>query len=248
MFHLLYNEVIYRPLLNLLVFIYNYIPDVGVAIILLTLLVRLVLTPSMNKSIKSQASLTALQPKLNEIKEKYKDNKQEQAKEMMELYKTHKVNPFSSCLPLLIQLPLLIGLFYVFRNGLNNNLGGLYSFVPKPEHINPYFLNFLDLSRAAKSAAGWYVPALILGILTGLAQFWQSKMMQPTKKTGQEEDATVKMMRVQTTWLLPLITIYFSINFPAGLPLYWLVTTLFAALQQLYIFRKHPELKQGSGK
>ncbi|MCX6797323.1 MAG: YidC/Oxa1 family membrane protein insertase, partial [Candidatus Doudnabacteria bacterium] len=156
----LYNEVIYRPLLNLLIFSYHYIPDIGVVIVLLTLLIRLIMAPSFHKQIKSQKALTDLQPKLNELKEKYKGDKEGQAKAMMGLYKEHKINPLSSCLPLIIQLPILIALYQVFSKALNNHLAGLYSFVVKPEVINPYFFGLLNLSK----------PSIILGILAGAAQ------------------------------------------------------------------------------
>src|SRR3989338_2887446 len=109
-----FNQILVFPLLNLLVFFYNFIPDIGVVIILLTVLVRLVLLPSFHKSLKHQKALQDLQPKMNEIKEKYKNDKEQQAKAMMELYSAHKVNPLSSCLPLLIQLPILIALYQVF--------------------------------------------------------------------------------------------------------------------------------------
>jgi len=226
-----YNSIIYFPLLNLLVFLYNYIPDVGVVIVLLTLIIRLLLAPSFHKSLKSQHAMNVLQPKLTELRERHKDNKEAQAKAMMELYKEHKINPLSSCLPLLIQLPILIALYQVFRNGLGNKLTGLYSFVAHPAHINPFFLHFLDLSK----------PSIVLGVLAGLAQFWQSKLMMP-KTAGQQQDTTQKIMSMQTTYVLPVISVIIAIKLPAGLPLYWVVTTLFAVGQQYYIMRKHPEL------
>src|SRR3989344_455659 len=162
----LYNSIIYYPLLNLLVFFYNIIPghDIGVVIILLTLLIRVALAPSFHKSLKSQSAMNALQPKLTELREKHKDNKEAQAKAMMDLYKEHKINPLSSCLPLLIQLPILIALYFVFTQALGNELGTLWSFVQNPGVINPFFLG-IDLSK----------PSIVLGILAGAAQFWQSK-------------------------------------------------------------------------
>ncbi len=222
----LYNEIIYRPLLNLLIFSYHYIPDIGVVIVLLTLLIRLIMAPSFHKQIKSQKALTDLQPKLNELKEKYKGDKEGQAKAMMGLYKEHKINPLSSCLPLIIQLPILIALYQVFSKALNNHLAGLYSFVVRPEVINPYFFGLLNLSK----------PSIILGILAGAAQFWQSKMMMP--KNTSQQDATAKAMSLQTTYVLPIISVVIAIRLPAGLPLYWIVTTLFAIGQQYWINRQ----------
>jgi YidC/Oxa1 family membrane protein insertase len=233
----LYNDIIYRPLLNLLVFFYNIIPghDIGVVIILVTVVIRLILAPSFHKSLKSQKAMNELQPKLNELREKHKDNKEAQAKAMMDLYKEHKINPLGSCLPLLLQLPILIGLYQVFRVALNSKieihtrLAGLYSFVRVPVSISPYFLRVLDLSQ----------PSITLGILAGVAQFWQSKLMMP-KTPGQ--DATMKAMQMQTTYVLPVISMIIAIKLPAGLPLYWIVTTLFAVGQQYYIKLQQPKV------
>ena len=134
--NLAYNDVIYRPLLNLLVFFYNVIPghDVGIVIIVLTIFIRLILAPSFHKSLKSQKAMNDLQPKLGALREKHKGDKEAEAKAMMELYKEHEINPLASCLPLLIQLPILIGLYQVFRIALGGyryyvRLQGLYSFV-----------------------------------------------------------------------------------------------------------------------
>jgi YidC/Oxa1 family membrane protein insertase len=225
----LYHQVIYQPLLNLLVWGYNSLPghDVGVVIIVLTLLVRLALAPTMHKQIKSQHAMTRLQPKLDELKEKHKNDKEAQAKAMMELYKEHNVNPLSSCLPLLIQLPILIALYQVFRTALNGHLDGLYHFVYNPGAINPYFLGLVNLAK----------PNIFLAILAGALQFWQAKMMQATqsKKTT---DPTAQALQMQTLYLLPLVSVFIAWKLPAGLPLYWVVTTLFAIGQQYYIMKK----------
>jgi YidC/Oxa1 family membrane protein insertase len=222
---LLYNDIIYRPLLNLLVFFHNVIPghDIGIVIVLVTILIRLVLAPSFHKSLKSQKAMNELQPKLNEVREKYKDDKEGQAKAMMALYKEHKINPLSSCLPLLIQLPILIGLYQVFRIALGgHDIVGLYH--SAPQYINPKFLGLVDLSK----------PSIAFGVIAGLAQFWQSKLMMP-KTAG--ADTTTKAMQMQTTYVLPVVSMIIAIRLPAGLPLYWIVTTLFAVGQQYYILR-----------
>lgn len=224
-----YSDVIYRPLLNLLVFFYNVIPghDIGLVIILLTLVIRLILAPTMHKTLKSQKAMTALQPKMNELREKHKENKEAQAKAMMELYKEHKVNPLSSCLPLLVQLPILIALYQVFAKALKGNLTGLYYFISNPHTIDPRFLHLIDLSK----------PNIVFAVLAGLAQFWQSKLMMP--KT-ENQDATAKALSLQTIYVLPAISVFIALKLPAGLPLYWIVTTLFAVGQQYYVARTHP--------
>ncbi len=222
----IFNLILIYPLLNLLVFFYNYIPDIGIVIILITIIVRLILLPSFHKSLKHQKALTALQPKMDEIKHKYKDDKEQQAKAMMELYSTHKVNPVSSCLPLLIQLPILIALYQVFIRSLNGStLQGLYPFVHNPGTINPMFLHWLNLAH----------PNIILGVVAGIAQYFQARMMLPKVKST---DATAKMMAYQTLYFLPAMTILLGVRFPAGLTLYWIVTTMFGIAQQYYILRK----------
>jgi YidC/Oxa1 family membrane protein insertase len=226
----LYTDIIYRPLLNLLVYFYNIVPghDIGVVIILLTVVIRLLLWPLMHRTLQSQHKMTALQPKLNALRDEHKDNKEAQAKAMMELYKEHKINPLSSCLPLLLQLPLLFALYQVFDKALKGNLDGLYSFVVRPEFLSPLFLNLIDLSK----------PNIIFAILAGALQFWQSKMM--LSKTP-SNDPTAKALAVQTTYIFPLLSIFIAWRLPAGLPLYWIVTTIFAITQQYYIMRRQKE-------
>lgn len=228
----LYHEIIYRPILNLLVFLYNHIPghDVGIVIILVTIIIRLILAPLFHKSLKGQKAMNALQPKLTELREIHKGNKEAETKAMMELYKEHKINPLASCLPVLVQLPILIALYQVFIKALHGNLDGLYSFVTNPGLLNPKFLGLLDLSK----------PNIALAVIAGLAQFWQSKMMMPAKGSG---DATMRAMSVQTTYILPIISVIIALKLPAGLPLYWVVTTLFAIGQQYYINKTHPKVE-----
>ena len=225
----LYNTIIYHPILNLLVFLYNLIPghDIGIVIIVITILIRLLLAPLMNRSLKGQQAMNAIQPKLNELREKHKGDQQGQAAAMMALYKEHNISPFASCLPLLVQLPILIALYQVFRKALSGNLAGLYSFVHNPGAIDPHLFGVLNLAA----------PSIVLAILSGLAQFWQSRLMlSKTKST----DPTQRMMTYQTMYVLPIISIAVAWRLPAGLPLYWLVSTLFSVAQQYYIIKKHP--------
>lgn len=233
--------VLFLPLLNLLVFFYHYIPDIGVVIILLTVLSRLVLLPSFHKSLKQQKTMQTLQPKIDEIKAKYKDDKQGEMQAIMELYKKHDFNPLSSCLPLLIQFPILIALYQVFIRSLNGSqLQGLYSFVPHIPAINPMFLHFLDLSK----------QSVVLAVVAAILQHIQTRMILPK---GQIQDPTAKMTSYMTLYYLPLITIvlgvkiafnlggsvkHFGVGLPSGLVLYWVVTTLFSIGQQYYILRK----------
>jgi YidC/Oxa1 family membrane protein insertase len=233
---LLFHEVLYRPLFNGLILIYNYLPihDLGLAIILLTVVVRLVLYPLVTKQFRSQKAMSALQPKLQEIKKKY-PNKEEQTKKTMELYKAEGVHPASGCLPLLIQLPVLIALYQVFFNGLDpKSLSELYYWVAKPEIINHIAFGFLDLAKAN----------VVLAVLAGIAQFVQTKMMlpktQPSVKKSNEPDIA-SMMNTQSLYVMPIITVVIGLRFPAGLSLYWVITTLLGIYQQILINKEHDQ-------
>ncbi len=236
-----FHVVFYQPILNLLVFIYNIIPghDIGLAIIIMTVLIKLILLPLSRQAIESQKSLQTLQPKINELKKKYADNKEEMGRQMIELYKKEKVNPFSSCLPLLIQLPFFWAIFRVFEDGLNGeSLNLVYGFISRPEVINPISLGIINLSK----------PNAVLAILAGLAQFWQTKMMSTQRSTikapeSKDEDM-MAIMNKQMLYFMPVLTVFIGLTFPGGLALYWLTTTVLTALQQLYLFKQKDENKE----
>lgn len=233
----IFNQFLYQPLFNILIFFYNVIPghDLGVAIILVTLLIRVILFPLSKKGIKSRKALEELQPKMKEIQKKYKD-KEERARQMMVFYKENKINPASGCLPLLIQLPIFIALYWVLKNISemiinNGQIQGVYQFITNPETINPMFLGLVNLA----------VPSLFLAILAGVFQFVQSKMMfkdsSKARPKGQKMDIQKTMGR-QMTYFMPLIIVFISLKLPAGLPLYWAASTLFGIGEYLLVNRK----------
>ena len=230
-----FYTILYQPLFNSLVLLYNYVPghDFGIAIILLTLIIRIVLFPLSVKAVVSQRNLQKLQPKMQEIQKKYKDDKEKQAKEILDLYKKEKINPFSGLLLALIQLPILIALYRVFWGGLNPKvLSSLYGFVLNPGHINPLFLHIIDLSK----------PNLIFAVLAGLTQFFQTKMLLPNngkKIGGQNKEADLSQaMQKQMVYFLPVFTVIILLNLSSALGLYWTVSGLFSITQQYLIFRK----------
>lgn len=231
----IFQSVFYQPILNLLVFLYNTISfhDLGLAIIFLTIVIKAVLWPLSQKSIKAQKSLQDLQPKINALKVEYKDDKQKQGEAMIKLYKDHKINPFSSCLPLLIQLPFLIAVFQVFRDGLNNKLSLVYPFIENPGTINAMAFGFLDLSK----------PNIYLAVLAGLAQFWQAKMMISKRvdvsTTGSKDEDMAAIMNKQMLYFMPALTVFIGWTLPGGLTMYWFIVTLLTAIQQLLVFKKH---------
>src|SRR3990167_8700321 len=164
----IWNIVLYKPFVNILAFLVSVIPggDVGLAIIVLTLLVKIALFPLSQRSIESQAKMNLLAPELKKIKASG-GSKEEQAKATFELYKQHKTNPFSGCLLILIQIPIIFALYYVFLRGINFDGGILYSFVPLPENVNVLFLGLIDVSK----------KSLVLAILAGLSQYLQAHFM-----------------------------------------------------------------------
>ena len=174
-----------------------------------------------------------LQPLMEEVKKKYKNNKDEMAKELMALYKKHKVNPMGSCLPLLIQLPILIALYWVLTAVLKSEkFDLLYPFIANPGTIKTMAFGFLELAKP-----NWY-----LAILAGAAQYWQTKMLPmtppPVKGEGSKDEGMMTMMNKQMLYMMPVMTVIIGGTLPGGLTLYWLVTTLLTGGQQWLMFRK----------
>ncbi|HLC44937.1 MAG: hypothetical protein A2722_04275 [Candidatus Doudnabacteria bacterium RIFCSPHIGHO2_01_FULL_50_11] len=233
MFSTIYNTAIFQPLLNLLILLYNWLgSDVGLAIIAMTIIIRLILYPSYKHQLQSQKKLADMQPKLQDIKEKFKNDKEAQSKALMDFYKENKVNPFGSCLPLIIQLVILIGLFQVLQLGLHGNaIEQLYSFISNPGKISTRSLGLIDLAK----------PNIYLAVITGILQFIQSRQMiaaQPKSK-NQSSDMSQAVSR-QMMYFLPVMTVFFGSTLPAGLTLYWLVTTVFSIGQQYFILKSTP--------
>jgi len=229
-----YQTILYQPLFNALVLLYEHLPghDFGIAVIVLTILIRLILYPLMVQSIKSQKVLSELQPKIQEIQQKYKGDKEKQARETMGLYQKEKINPFGGCLPLLIQLPILIALYQVFWKGLQPGaMVNLYGFVSHPGVIDPTFLGVINLAQAS----------LILAVLAGILQFFQTKMITPkTPKSKKEEGQMAQfsgMMQKQMLYFFPIFTVFILWKLPAAIALYWVVTALFSIFQQYLIFK-----------
>lgn len=224
-----FTTILYIPLYNILIFLVWATPghSLGIAIIILTILLRFALLPASLKAAKAQARLQLLQPEMNRIKKEIKDQKA-QGQALMELYKKEGVSPFGSCLPLLIQLPILIVLYQVFRAGVNmNHFNLLYSFMPRPDSISAHFL-WLDLSKPEL----WVLP-----ILAGVSQFILSKMMTPPapKNDKPGEVDTMAMASKQMLYIFPIITVVFARSMPAALVLYWIITTVFGIFQQIYV-------------
>jgi YidC/Oxa1 family membrane protein insertase len=240
----IFHVFLFDPIFNLLVFLYGIIPgaDIGFAIIALTILMKVLLWPFMSKSLKAQKALQELQPKIDELKAKYGDDREKLAKGMMELYQEEKVNPLSSCLPILIQLPILIALYRVLLRGFGTEtLQALYSFVPNPGSINHFFLGTVDLS----------VPSIYLAVLAGYFQFMQTRMLmhrRPPKQVrgskGALDETMLASMNKSMLYFMPVITVVIGSTLPAGLTVYWVTVNIVSILQQQFVFSKIQESKK----
>ncbi len=241
----LFETIFYQPLYNLLVLLYDLMPwgGIGLAIIGVTVIVKGVLFPLTFKTLRAQKELQEIQPQINEVREKYKDDKEKQAKELMAIYKEHNVNPFASCLPLLVQLPIFLALFRVLQAGVGEvNQEMLYTFVRNPGVMDTIFLGIFDLAKVS-------IP---LALLTAVAQYFQVKQtmrkrVPPTvrKESGaMDEDMAAQMNRMMLYFMPGLTLIVGLTSLPGGVMLYWLVTTILTViLYKLFLSNKTEEVK-----
>lgn len=236
MFSYIWNTLLYKPLLNALAFLVSIIPggDVGIAVIILTILVKIILFPLSQKSIESQVAMNVLAPELNKIKSSGA-SKEDQARQTFELYKKHKTNPFSGCFLVLIQIPIIFALYYVFFKGINFEGGLLYSFVYVPEKINMLFLGIMDISK----------KSLILAILAGVSQYFQAHFMPKptsppasTSPTPSFGESFSKSMNMQMKYVFPFVVGFIAYTTSGALALYWITNNIFTVGQQIYVNKK----------
>ncbi len=238
----MFNTIFVEPLYNLLVFLVNVVPfhDVGLAIIILTILVKLILSPLHKKAIIGQFRLKELEPQINEIKKQYPDKK-EQAAKSFELYKQYKINPFSGCLPILIQLPIILALYRVFLNGFDFGTHQLYSFIARPEVFNLNFLGLVPLDE----------KSLVFAILAGVTQFIQGhysiamRNHTPADKSDNSMQANMsRMMGTQMKYILPIFIVFISYQISAAIALYWAVNNIFTTIQEIRLYKRLMEEKK----
>ncbi len=221
-----YEVIFIEPIYNLLIFFAGTLTagSMGLAIIILTVLIKGILFPLTFKSLKSQREMQELQPKIAEIREKYKDEKEKMAQELMAIYKEHNVNPFGSCLPLLIQIPVFFALFRVLRNDISVIQSDLlYGFIKVPESVQTVFLG-IDLTEIS----------IVLAILAAIFQYLQVRYTmskrpakEVRKKSGaMDEDMAANMQKMMMYFIPGITLIIGSTSLPAGIMLYWMVTTV----------------------
>jgi YidC/Oxa1 family membrane protein insertase len=234
MFHSIavaFSTVIYTPLYNGLVFLVNIVPshDMGLAVIALTIVVRFILFPLSRRAVAAQLAMKKIAPEVEKLKQKYKDNPEEQGRAMFALYKKHDVHPFAGFALVLIQLPILIGLYWVFSRGglpaIHPEL--LYSFVRVPSAVNMEFLGIVNLQS----------HSIVLAALACVSQFVYTRLSMGATETSSPVEASLsgdmaRSFEVQARYILPLFVGVISFTLNAAAPLYWTTSNTFMILQE----------------
>ncbi|QQG42697.1 MAG: YidC/Oxa1 family membrane protein insertase [Candidatus Giovannonibacteria bacterium] len=232
----LFHEIFYLPILNALVFLTSVLPghDLGLAVILLTALIRALMFPMTHKMLHTQNAMKRIEPEVKKIYEE-KKNREEQAKALMELYKKHGINPLSGFFMLLIQLPLLIAMYRVFWRGIPFNASEVYGLLSASGPINLIFLGLIPLTEASVGMAA----------LAAISQFWQAKLAMPPKVFSAKDkndppDRQAGMgraMQWQMLYVFPIIIFVISFKLPAAVSLYWTAMNVFAIVHEAVVRR-----------
>ena len=234
----MFTTLLVQPLFNLLALIYAVLPghDFGVAIIIMTILVRMALWPLVAKQLHSQKAMQDLAPDVARVKAEAKGDKQLESKMLMDLYKEKEINPFASLIPLLIQLPLFLALFAVLKDILKGgsiaklaypaikNLPTIQAIVANPALFHPTFLGVIDLAK----------PSILFAVTAAIAQFFQSKQIMPT---GKSQDPQARAMS-SMIYLFPGLTFIIGLSLPSALSLYWTTASVVAIIQQTILLRR----------
>lgn len=230
------DTLIYTPLYNLMVLLIDLVPglDLGLYIILFTIIVKIVLLPFAIRAIKAQQAIKIIEPKVKALQEKYKDNRQELGVKLMALYKENKVNPFASIGLILIQIPIIFGLYYiVLRSGLPEiDPAKLYSFIPLPGHEpSPFLLSVLDVTQ----------KSVILALIAGATQYVQTKIAMPANAPDESASTQQQMMQnvmKQMQFVFPILIAVIAYTLSAAVGLYFITSNLFHIAQELYVRRQ----------
>lgn len=239
----MFHEIFYKPMYNVLVYILSVLPthDVATAVIILTIVVKIVLLPLSKKMFLSQIAQKKIQPIIAKLQEEYKDNRQVLGMKMFEVYKEHKLNPFSSIFLMLIQIPIVFALYFVFATGGLPSLvlEDLYSFTPHIINIQ-HILFGVDFTKAS----------IYIGILASIFQYIQIRFSLQNipqnpdahKKSLAElkpEEMIQKQMTVMMKYFIPFVILIASLQVSAAVALYWIVSSIFMIAQELYFRKKY---------
>lgn len=237
-----FHTVLYTPIYNLLMFLTDVLPgqDIGLAVVAATLIVKVILMPLSFAALRTQRAIKAIEPEMKEIREKLKDDKETQAKEMFALYKKYGVNPFAGLLTLIIQLPIVIALYWVFNNKtlLSVDVSILYSFVPAPLAISPLFLGIFAVT-------GVSITLAVIAAVTQFAYGWYAIPVpeKSTKKPGTDMQADFgRSLALQMRFMLPIFIGVAAYYTSVAIALYFITSNLVGILQEFIIRRKKIEL------
>lgn len=227
----LFHSILYVPIYNLLIFFVDIVPrgDVGIAVIIVTIIVKLIIAPFSISAVKTQRRMKFIEPQMKELREKYKDDKEKLAKETFALYRNNGIKPFSSILATFLQLPVIIALYLVFRHEhlLSPNTALIYHFVALPTHISPLFLNIFPTTG----------HSIILALIAAGCQFLQARLTIPVptkEKNASSTEEFARAMSLQSRFILPLLI--GGIAYTAGaLALYFITSSLAGIIQEYYI-------------
>lgn len=230
----LYNTIIFEPFYNGFIFLMNIFPffDAGVIVIIFTIIIKIIILPLSIKASKAQIEMKGTEKDLAQIKEKFKDDKTEQSKKIMEYYKERGINPFASIFILIIQLPILIGLYQVFiKSGLPEiNTAILYSFISAPVAINMMFLGLINISE----------KSVILAIIAGVTTYFQiSHSTGPQTQSSGTQGDIAKAMAVQMKYIFPILMTFIAYTISSAIAIYFITSNLFAIAQEIYIKKKY---------
>lgn len=244
----IFNAVLIAPLVNALFFIYGIIPghDFGIAIILFTIAIRLILWPLANKQLHSQKKMQSLQGDIAKVKAKAGGDKQKESAMLMELYKEKEVSPFSACLPALLQFPILIAMFIVFKQAtgdINAISNILYAPVKNLPYIQQILSGQIPFDATLLGIVSMAKPSAIFAIIAGITQFIQVKMITPRKQKTDSKDPQAQMTAMMN-YTFPALTVFIAWSLPAALPLYWITTNMVSIFQQWLIMRKEVDVME----
>lgn len=245
-----WDTFLVHPLMALAILAYSIAHDFGLAIIIVTVVIRLLVYPLYVTQIRSQRAMQELGPAMNELKKKYGKDRQRFAEEQMKLYKERGVNPAAGCLPLLLQMPLLFALYSALAQlgcGLGNSIGSACASTLTHDQAQQVMLSFfpnpIPEGGTLDTTANWLPwianglherdPLYILPVLAGVAQLIASVMAMPAKRV-QTDDPNQKMFQ-SMAYTFPIMTVVLGASFPAGLTLYWIATTIFQIVQQYFV-------------
>lgn len=263
----MFTTFVVQPIFNLLVLIYALIPghNFGLAIIIFTVLVRLLMWPLVKKQLHHAKAIRELQPELKKIKEATKGDRQKQSMMTMELYKERQINPFASLGVIAVQIPILLGLFFAvkrivdkpkelvdFSYSFIQDLSWMQAIAGDIRRFDETLFGLIDLTRPALGNKGIYIPALILVAASAVAQYFQSKQLMPQSedarslkqilreagqgKTAEQQEVSAAVGR-SMLYMIPAFVFLFSLGFPAALPLYWFVSSGIAFIQQSRVLK-----------